>query len=102
MRAEVTFLSRVIFGVDEDRVVRTGRHAGFAANADRFIEIDDAVGPLEHRGGWTRGHAWRVRALIATRHLMRATHLRPDANIDVLDIGTRHADRHNVFRLACS
>ncbi len=34
MRAEVTFLSRMIFGVDENRVVGAGGHAGFAADAN--------------------------------------------------------------------
>ena len=43
VRAEVTFLGRVIFGVDEDRIVGTGRDASFATDADRFVEIDNTV-----------------------------------------------------------
>ena len=100
MRAEVTFLSRVIFGVDEDRIVRTSRHAGFAADADRFIEIDDAVSALEHRRRRTRGDARRVRALITARDLMRPASLRKHADIDMLDVRSRHANRDHVFRLA--
>ena len=102
MRAEVTFLSRVIFGVDEDRIVRTSRHAGFAADADRFIEIDDAVSALEHRRRRTRGDARRMRALITARDLMRPASLRKHADIDMLDVGARHPDGHQVFRLAGS
>ena len=100
MRAEVTFLSRMIFGIDEDRVVRTSRHAGFAADADRFIEIDDAVGALEHRRGRAGGDARRMRALITTRDLVRATRLGKHTDVDVLDVGARDPDRHDVFRLA--
>src|SRR6059058_1449209 len=72
VRAEVTFLSRVILRIDKDRVVRTSRHAGFAADTDRFVEIDDAVGALKHCRGGTGNHAGRMRALIAPRHLMGA------------------------------
>src|SRR6266446_1845918 len=90
----------MIFGIDENRVVRAGSHAGFAADADRFVEIDYAVRALEHRGRRTRGHARRVRALVAAGHLMRAAHLRKNTYVDVLDVGARHANRHDVFRLA--
>ena len=89
VRAEVTFLGRMIFGIDEDRVVRTGGHAGLAADADRFVEIDDAVRALEHRGRRAGGHARRVRALIAARHLMRAARLWKHADVDMLDVGAR-------------
>jgi hypothetical protein len=90
----------MIFGVDENRVVRTGSHAGFAANANRFIKIDDAVSALEHRGRWTRGHAGRVRALVAAGDLMRAAHLWEHTHVDVLDVGAGDANRDDVLRLA--
>jgi len=102
MRAEITFLSGMIFRIDEDGVVGAGSHAGFAADADRFIEIDDAVSAFEHRGGWARGHAGRVRALITPRHLMCATHLRKYADVDMLNVRARHANRDDVLRLAGS
>ena len=100
MGAEVAFLSRVIFGIDKDRVVRTGGHAGFTADADRFIKVDYPVGPLEHRRRRACRHARRVRALIAPRHLMRAAHLRKHADIDMLDVSTRHAYGNDIFRFA--
>jgi len=90
----------MIFGVDEDRVVRAGGHTGFAADADRFIEIDDAVSSLEHRGCRTSGHTRRVRALITTRDLMCTTHLRKHSHVDVLNVGPRNADGDDVLRLA--
>jgi hypothetical protein len=34
VRAEVTFFRRMVFRVDENRVVGTGGHAGLAADAD--------------------------------------------------------------------
>src|SRR5882672_2157076 len=100
VRAEVALLSRMIFGIDKDGVVRTGGHAGFAADADRFVEIDYAVRALEHRRRGTSRDARRVRALITARHLVRAAHLGKHAYVDVLDIGPRDADGHDVFRLA--
>ena len=101
MRAEVAFLGRMIFGIDEDRVVRTGGHAGLAADADRFVEVNYAISALEHRRCRARGHTRGMSALIAARHLMRAPHLRKHANIDVLDVCARDADRNYVFRFAC-
>lgn len=100
MRTEVAFFSRVIFGIDENSVVRAGGHAGFTADADRFIEINDAVGTLEHSRCGTRGHARRVRALIAARYLVGAAHLWEDADVNMLDVGPSNSDRHNVLRLA--
>ena len=100
MRAEVTLLSRVIFGIDEDSVVRASGHAGLAADANGFIKIDDPVCALEHGRGGTGGNAGRVRALIATRYLVRAPDLRKDADVNVLDVSSGHADRHDVLGFA--
>ena len=102
MCAEVTFFRRVIFRIDEDGVVRTSGHAGFAANTNRLIEIDDAVGALEHGRRRAGSDARSMRALIAARDLVRAARLGKDADVDVLYIGARDADRNNVFRLAGS
>ena len=92
----------MIFRIDEDRVVWASRHAGFAADANRFIKVNDSVCALEHSSGRARGDARRMRALIAARHLVRPASLRKDSDIDVFDVSPGHADRHNVFRLACS
>jgi hypothetical protein len=90
----------VIFRVDKDGIVRTGSHTGFAADADGFVEIDDAVGTLEHRRGGARGRTRGVRALIATRHLVRAPHLGPLADVHVLDVSARDTDGDNILGLA--
>jgi hypothetical protein len=100
VRAEVALLRRVVFRVDEDGIVRAGGHARLAADADRLIEIDDAVVAFEHRARRAGRHARRMRALVAARHLMRPARLRIFADIDMLDIGARHRDRHEIFRLA--
>src|SRR5438045_9692749 len=100
MSAEVTLLRRMIFGIDEDRVVWTSRHAGLTANADRFVKIYDAVGALEHRRCRASGHTRRVRALITARHLMRAADVREHADINVLDVRARGAGGNDVLRLA--
>lgn len=93
----------MIFRIDEDRVVRAGSHAGFAADANRLIEIDDAVRALEHRGRRASRHTGRVRTLIAASYLVRAAHLRPDADVNVLNVSSCDADRDDVLGLAgCS
>ena len=100
VRAEIALLGGVVFGVDEDGVVGAGGHARLAADADGLVEIDDAIGALEHRGRGARRHAGRVRALVAARHLMRASSLRECPYVHVLDVGARHGERDEVLGLA--
>src|SRR5215475_14490472 len=86
--------------INKNRVVRTGSHAGLAADANRFIKINDAIRALEHGGSWTGRDAGRVGALITPSHLVRAPYLRKYAHIDVLHIRSSNADRDDVLRLA--
>jgi len=92
----------VVVRIDEDRVVRARGHARFAADADRFIEIDDAVRALEHRRRRTRGYARRMRALIAARDLVCAARLWKDTDIDVFDVSARDREWNEILRLARS
>jgi hypothetical protein len=101
MRAEVTFLRRVIFGIDENCVVRAGCHASFTTDANRLIEIDNAVGPLKHRRRRTGCHTRRMGTLITARHLMGAPSLWKDTDVDMFYIRSGNGERHQVFRLAC-
>src|ERR1051326_7160661 len=90
----------MILGIDKDCVVWTSRHTRFATDTDRFVEIDDPVGALEHCGGGTGDKERCMRALIAQRHLMRAPRLWENTDIDVLDVGARDANGHDILRLA--
>ena len=90
----------MVFGVDEDRIVRTSCHASFAPYANRFIKVNDAIGPLEHCGGRTSCDAGSMRALIATRHLMCSSSVWKLAYIDVLDVGASNRERNFIFGLA--
>ena len=100
MRAEITFFSRVIVRVDEDRVVRAGGDARFASDADVLVEIDDAVGTTEHGRRRTRLHAGRVIALIASRDLKGAARFGELSDVDVLDVGAIHAEGNGILRFA--
>src|SRR5687767_14173516 len=100
MRAKITLLGRVILRVDEDCVVRASGHARLASDADRLVEIDDAVGPLEHRGRRARRDTRCMRTLITTRYLVCASRLRKRADVDVFYVGASYRNRHNVFRFA--
>ena len=90
----------MIVRIDEDGVVGTSSHAGFATDADRFIEIDNAVRAFEHGRGGASRNARRMGTLITTGDLVCATCLREDAHVDVLDVGARDADGYDIFRLA--
>ena len=87
----------MIFRVDEDGVVRARRHAGLATNADRLIEIDDAIGAFEHRCRRTSCDARSMSTLIAACHLMSAARLGKNSNFNMLDVGSRYRDGNDVF-----
>lgn len=97
MRTEITLLGRVIFWIDENGVVRTRCHAGFATDANRFIEIDNAVRALEHGRGRAGYDAWCMSALVTTGYLMGTPRLWENADINVLYVGTSHGKRNEVF-----
>jgi hypothetical protein len=80
----------MIFRVNKDGIVWARSHAGFTADANRFVEINDTVGAFEHRGRGAGGDTWRVCALIAAGDLMRATRLRKNTNVDVFHIRARY------------
>src|ERR1700756_4064334 len=65
---EIAFRGGVAVGINIQRIVGTGLHAGFAANAAFVIEIDNAIRPSEqgHRG--TNFNARRIVAMIAAQH----------------------------------
>ena len=90
----------MIFRIYKDCVVWTSGHTCFAADAYRFVEIDNAIRAFEHRRGRTSRNTGRVRALIATRNLMGPSRLRKDSDVHVLHIRARDADRDDVFGLA--
>src|SRR5215471_4249161 len=92
----------MVLRINEDRVVGTSSHAGFAANANRFVEIDNAISALEHRRGRAGSYTRRVRALITAGNLVRAACLWKDPYVDVLDVSARDPDWHDVFRLTGS
>jgi hypothetical protein len=91
----------MILWIDEDRVVRASRHAGFATDADRFVKIDYAVCALEHRRRRTGSYAGRVRALITAGDLVRPPRLRKDPDVDVLNVSAGDPDGNDILRLTC-
>ncbi len=100
VRAEVALLRAVVDRVDEDRVVRAGRHARLAADAGVLGEVHDPVRPGEHRPGRAGRHARGVLALVAPGDLEGAAGLREGADVDALHEGAGHRQRHVVLRLA--
>lgn len=99
MCTEVALLGGMVFWIDEYRIVRAGCHACFAADANRFIKIDDAIRPLEHRGCRTRRDTRSMSALVASGYLMRAPNLRKYTYVDMFDIRARNRQRYKVLRL---
>lgn len=89
----------MVFRVDEDRIVGASCHTRLAPNADRLIEIDNAVGALEHCSRRAGSYARRMSALIATGDLVSAACLGKGANFDVLDVSARHRQRNKILGL---
>src|ERR1700754_282581 len=101
MGTEVPLFGCVIFGIDEDCIVRTVRHAGLTTNTNRLVEIYDSIGAFEHRRSGTSSHTGRMNALVTTRDLMHTSSLRERAYINVFDVGSCDGKRYKVLRLAC-
>ena len=97
MRAEIALLGRVVFGVDEDRVVRAGCNTGFAANTDGLVEIHNAVGPGVHGRGRTGVGTGCVLTLIAPRDLKSPPGVGKGAHVGVFHIGAIDRDRDVIF-----
>ena len=100
MRAERAFGGGVGFGIEINRVIRAGLHTGFAPDANRRIELDDAVRALIHRGDGTDTHARRVGAMITARDLKAAAHIGIRARFNIFDPRAIHTKRHLILGLA--
>lgn len=100
MGTEVTFRRCVRFGIEIDRVIRTGLHAGFAPNANGWVKLDNTIVALVHRADGTDTHTGRVGAMITARHLEASAHVGIRASLGVFDPRAVHTKRHLVLRLA--
>ncbi len=98
--AEVALVRRRGLGVDVDRVVGAGVHAGLAADAVVVFEVDHAVVGTEQRRGRADLHARRVVAVVAAHDVELAGDVGEVAGLDVLDPGAVDPDGHVVFALA--
>jgi hypothetical protein len=100
MGAEITLLGGMILGIDEDGIVRAGSHASFTANTNVLIEVDDTVRSLKHRGSRAGGSARRISALITPGDLVCPASLRKNPDFNVLYIGPRYGQWHEVLAFA--
>ena len=98
--AHVALFGRMVFGVDEDGVVRTSRHIRLAADARLLVEVDDAVLALEHGLSRARRDAWCICALVAAGDLEGPPDLREDSDVRRLEVGAGHPERNLVLALA--
>ncbi|OLD63633.1 MAG: hypothetical protein AUF65_01765 [Chloroflexi bacterium 13_1_20CM_50_12] len=92
VRAVVALGSRMRVGVDIERIIGAGLHAGFAADTATGIEIDDAVLAFVERARRANSDAWRVIAVIAAVHQEIAAGIGELAPLDVLDPRSIHPD----------
>ena len=75
-------------------------HAGFTANTNGRIELNDAIIPLIHRRDRANTYAGRIGTMIAARHLKTAAHIRVRTRFHILDPGAIHPNRYLILRLA--
>ena len=100
MRAESAFGGGVRFGVEINRIVGAGLHAGFTSDANARVELDDAIVTLIHCGDGTDADAGRVGAMITARHLKAAAHIGIRARFNILDPRAIYTKWHLILRLA--
>ena len=92
----------MIFRVDEDRIVGACCHAGLAADANRLVEVYDAIRALEHCGGGARDDARGMRALVTARDLVSASRVGKLAYVNMLDVSARDRERDFILGLTGS
>src|SRR5205085_8017309 len=84
MRAEIALGGRISDGIDVQRVVRAGLHAGLAADAAIRVEIHHAVvATIKSRDGTDR-NARRIITVITAHHAEQSAVVRELAFFDVL------------------
>src|SRR6185503_13473508 len=91
----------MIFRIYKDCVVWTSGHTCFAADAYRFVEIDNAIRPFEHSCCRASRGAWCMHTLVTASHLVSASSVRKHSDFYMLYVGSSNGKRNYVFRLAC-
>jgi hypothetical protein len=90
----------MIFWVDKDGVIGTRRDTGFAADALRFVEVDNAVRARVHRCRGTRVGARWVFALITAGDLKGTPDVGKHADVGIFHVRAIHRYRHLVLGFA--
>jgi hypothetical protein len=96
----VVALSRAVgIGVNIDGIIGTSLHAGFAANADFRVKLDNPVMPLVHRGDRADADTGRIGAVITAANLKVAFGLGELPFFHVFDPGAIDPQGYFIFRL---
>src|SRR5581483_6951976 len=102
MRAIVALGRRVAAGIDIQRVVGTGLHTRFAANAAIRIKVNDAVRALIESTRRTDLHARCIVAVITTIHQEIAARVWELSLLDILHPCPVYPDRHIMLSFTCN
>src|SRR5712691_8076540 len=100
MSAIVALSGGVAVGVDVERIVGAGLHAGFAADAASIIEIDDAISAFVEGLCRANSHAGSIIAVVAAIDKEKAARVRELALFNIFDPGAVDADRDIVLGFA--
>jgi hypothetical protein len=100
MGAVVTFGGAVGCGIDIDGVIRTGLHAGFTANTDLRVKLNNPVSPLIHGRDRADTDAGWVGAVVTAGHLKVAFGVGKFPFFNILDPGTVDTQGYFILRLA--
>jgi hypothetical protein len=100
VRAKMTFGSRAFIGIDVNRIVGTGLHAGFATDAPLGTEIHNAILALVHRGHRADGYARRILAVIAACDLKNPPRVGIFTFFHVFHPGAVYAQGNVIFGFA--
>jgi hypothetical protein len=97
--AEIALGCGIGIGIDIERIVGTGLHACFTADADIRIEIDNAIVALVQRRHRTDRYTRRVLAMVTAQHGKIALRIGEFPLLHVFDPGAVHPEWHLMFFL---
>jgi hypothetical protein len=100
--AVMTFSRRLQIGINVNRIIWTGLHTGFAADADLWIKINNSIMPLVHGCNRTNADTGWIRTMIAARDLKMAPCIWVATCFHIFHPGPVNAQRNPVLTLAGS
>ena len=100
MSTEIAFLCRAVVGMNVQRIVGAGLHAGPEADTCFTVGVDYAVFAPKQGGHWAICHTRSVVAVVTTQDGKESPNIREGSLLYIFYPCSVRADGYIVFRLA--